>query len=664
MKIVFIDADGTLCHLKYGISEKNRKSIQKLRDNNYQVVLCTSRSMPFVTKDIRSLNFDGYITSGGACITDNKKLSQFVIPHDVVIKIVSRLACYDLAIILCGENQILYDTKQLNTDYDPWFNYINEKIQDVYAPISSIEANANISKICIKIKRGSFPKTELDMIIEKIKCDFYVDVIEGRDDCNEIVEYEILYRGCSKGFAIKKYLEMFTEKNEIIESWAIGDGFVDISMFKNVDVSIAMGNASDIVKNSALYTTESFMNDGLSYACENIILKKEVYERLLSITDISTDGILGYERFLIFDKAQWLDNFIMGNAFPPIQIDWQVSSKCNLQCRWCVGRNLKEENQMVILRDNMSYENVRNLATKIVELNINGMKVDTVQFSGFTGEPLIQWNELCKAIMILKEGGIRIGIFTNGTLMGSNTWDVLTDIESVHVSIDGGKESWKLIKSPKSQQFSFQELLDNTAGLVKKRNEKGSNTEINTGFTVAKENIMELESVIGSLADIGVDSICIKYDITGKEKLPNFENVKKLIASYKEKYENDKFKILLMHDIQPQKDDERWNCLKGCYYRYFFCTVGSDGNIYPCDYQTLQERPSFGNVYNLSLHDVIELKNKNWESAMIKSNLFNNVCPPLAEVINPYLDKLCCLIQKYGKDVVMNAIIQLRKDYR
>lgn len=664
MKIVFIDADGTLCHLKYGISERNRKSIQRLKDNNYQVVLCTNRSMPFVTKDIRSLNLDGYITSGGACITDNKEISQFVIPYDVVAQIVSRLAFYDFAVILCGEKQILYDAEQLNTDYDPWFNYIKGEIQDVYTPISSIESSTNISKICIKVKRGSYSEKEISAIIEKIKCDFYVDVIEGRDNSNKIVEFEILYRGCSKGVAIKKYLEMFAEKNEVIESWAIGDGFADISMFENVDISIAMGNASDIVKNNALYTTESFMNDGLSYACENIILEREVYKKLLSITDISTDGILGYERFLIFDKAQWLDNFIMGNAFPPIQIDWQVSSKCDLQCRWCVGRNLNEENQMSILRDNMSYEKVRNLATKIVELNINGMRVDTVQFSGFTGEPLIQWNELSKAIMILKESGIRIGIFTNGTLMSSNTWDVLTDIESVHVSIDGGKESWKIIKNPKNHQYSFQELLDNIAGLVKKRKKKGSNTEINTGFTVTKENIMELESVIWGLADIGVDSICIKYDITGNEKLPNFEDVKKLIASYKEKYETDKFKVLLMHDVQPKKNVERWNCSKGCYYRYFFCTIGSDGNIYPCDYQTLQERPSFGNVYDLSLYDILELKDKNWDSTMIKSNPFNNVCPPLAEVINPYLDKLCRLIQKYGKDIVMGAIIQLRKDYR
>lgn len=664
MKIVFFDADGTVCHLKYGISDKTKEAIKRLQDNGFHTVLCTSRSMPFVTNDIISLGFEGYITSCGSSIMDKKGVMQNSIPFYDVQNIIDLLSEYDLTAILCGNDFILYDPIQLNSNIDSWFEIISEQIKNKYLPIEKYCPEISVNKICVKIGNKKLSDNDVTVLLKKIEDTLDVDIIEGRGRFGELLEFEIVRRGCNKGYAVSEYINRQECDGEHVESWAIGDDTADIAMFECVDYSIAMGNASDEVKAKAKFITESFLKDGLAKACYDIILKQEIYNKILNFIDISTDGILGYERFLIIDKAKWMDLFISGKMIPPIQIDWQLSSKCNLRCRWCVGQSVTSDNGMAFLNDTMTIDNVRSIADKIVNLQIEGIGVETVQFSGFTGEPLMHWDLLREAIIILKQNKIRIGLFTNGTLMNSSTWDILTEIESVHVSIDGGKKSWGIIKNPKSPKLNYQQIMDNIKGLVQLRNTKKSITEINTGYTVTHENIKELEGTIQDLIDVGADSICIKYDITGNEPLDKRVNYNEVIQQCKDMYGSEVFKVLIMHDEAPNRVKGRWDCAKGCYYRYFFCTIGSDGNIYPCDYQTLSGCPKFGDICDLSLEEAYNNKSDEWSKLVSNNCEFRNVCPPLAEVINPYLNEMFKLIDIYGKEAVVTAIQDVRKNYR
>lgn len=166
------------------------------------------------------------------------------------------------------------------------------------------------------------------------------------------------------------------------------------------------------------------------------------------------------------------------------------------------------------------------------------------------------------------------------------------------------------------------------------------------------------------MIDAGADSICIKYDITGNEQLDKRVNYNEIIQQCKDKYESEVFKVLIMHDEAPDRVKGRWDCAKGCYYRYFFCTIGSDGNIYPCDYQTLSGCPKFGDICDLSLEEVYNNKSDEWSKLVSNNCEFRNVCPPLAEVINPYLNEMSKLIDIYGKEAVVTAIQDVRKNYR
>ena len=257
---------------------------------------------------------------------------------------------------------------------------------------------------------------------------------------------------------------------------------------------------------------------------------KKLLNRLLEKTDLITEDILGFERFLIIDKYTWFKEFIKQNEILPIQIDWQLTSRCNLNCRWCVGANINKENETSEIPDSMNKEDIQRIATQIICAKKNGTKIETVQFSGFTGEPLLKWDCLMMAIKLLKKGNLKIGIFTNGTLMTEKTWNVLCHTDSVHISIDGGPETWNAIKQPNYIKYTYFTIINNIKGLVEEKKRIESKTEINAGYTVTYDNFKDLETVIKDLIEVGANSICIKFDITGNEK-DKIENEEAMIST-------------------------------------------------------------------------------------------------------------------------------------
>ena len=132
------------------------------------------------------------------------------------------------------------------------------------------------------------------------------------------------------------------------------------------------------------------------------------------------------------------------------------------------------------------------------------------------------------------------------------------------------------------------------------------------------------------------------------------------INNYIKKYNSERFKVLMMHTYVPEKSRGRWKCSQGCYYRYFFATIGSDGKVYPCDYQTSKECPNFGDLRQNSLCDALYNKQERWDGIITTKSDVTNICPPFAEVINPYLKEVTTLVQEFGADMVIKVYEEMR----
>ena len=71
-KILFFDIDETLLsHRTLEIPESAKKSIKKAKENGHLVFINTGRTISVVNREIKELDFDGYICGCGSYIEVN-----------------------------------------------------------------------------------------------------------------------------------------------------------------------------------------------------------------------------------------------------------------------------------------------------------------------------------------------------------------------------------------------------------------------------------------------------------------------------------------------------------------------------------------------------------------------------------------------------------------
>lgn len=68
----------------------------------------------------------------------------------------------------------------------------------------------------------------------------------------------------------------------------------------------------------------------------------KILEKLRYYLDSGDSTPFNYERYLLVDKAPYLDAFVEDKLFPPFEVEIQMSSSCNLKCIWCIGDNTQD----------------------------------------------------------------------------------------------------------------------------------------------------------------------------------------------------------------------------------------------------------------------------------------------------------------------------------
>ena len=76
MKIIFLDADGTLLHHEGFIPQSALQACQLAQKNGHKIVLCTGRQKVEVYGDMLKLDYDGMITGSGAHVEVNHHLLE------------------------------------------------------------------------------------------------------------------------------------------------------------------------------------------------------------------------------------------------------------------------------------------------------------------------------------------------------------------------------------------------------------------------------------------------------------------------------------------------------------------------------------------------------------------------------------------------------------
>ncbi|WP_270354546.1 Cof-type HAD-IIB family hydrolase [Bacillus velezensis] len=240
IKLIAIDMDGTLLNDEQLIPEENRRAIKEVEAKGIHVVISTGRTLMTCRELAESLELSSFlITANGSEIWDS--------------------------------NFELVERKLLHTDH----------IQKLWDLRNKHNTNFWASTVD-RVWRGEFPETITDH--QWLKFGFEIEDDEVRNEVlKELKEYkeleitnsspiniEVNALGINKAAALAKVSEKlgFTMENVM----AMGDSLNDIAMIEKAGVGVAMGNAQDIVKETADWVTDVNTENGVAKAIRHWVL--------------------------------------------------------------------------------------------------------------------------------------------------------------------------------------------------------------------------------------------------------------------------------------------------------------------------------------------------------------------------------------------------------
>ncbi len=247
-KIVFFDLDGTI--IENGgqyVSEKDSIAITKLRNNGHLAFICTGRAPGTISKNILDVGFDGLIAGGGAFVSyDNNILKRSYIDRTIVKRFASYyLKSKEECILECEDFAI-------SLNLPDWPGRPLRPLKDI-SELDTLFSQTEVIK-------ATALRTNMD-VHNMFSDDLIVHLFHYG-------QMEFLPKGSSKSEGIRIILE--TLKADVTDTIAFGDSANDLDMMRFVNIAVAMGNASDEVKDLSNFVTESVDDSGVSLGLKKL----------------------------------------------------------------------------------------------------------------------------------------------------------------------------------------------------------------------------------------------------------------------------------------------------------------------------------------------------------------------------------------------------------
>ncbi|MGD8189519.1 Cof-type HAD-IIB family hydrolase [Brevibacillus ginsengisoli] len=249
-KMVFFDIDGTLLDHGKKLPASAKQAIQALREKGHDVAIATGRA-PFMFEDLRAeLEIDTYVSYNGQYVVLN---NQPIYTNPLNKEAIRSLSDY------CSKSQLplLYmdhlDMKT-NIEFHPFVQKSMGSLEFDHPAFDPAyyEARDLYQTILFCSKDEELPnQTDFD----------HFQFIRWHP-----LAVDVLPVGGSKAKGIEVLVNQLGIKSEDV--YAFGDGLNDLEMLRSVANSVAMGNASDVVKQAAKYVTKDVDEHGIAHGLE------------------------------------------------------------------------------------------------------------------------------------------------------------------------------------------------------------------------------------------------------------------------------------------------------------------------------------------------------------------------------------------------------------
>ena len=258
IKIAFFDIDGTL--LRFGhkeLSPQTAYALKQLQHNGILLCMATGRSYPSIPH-FKGIEFDVFLTFNGSYVKNHKDvIRKNPLNKEDVTCIITNLKQMNRAIAISNEKILV--TNGTDPDLERYFAFGNEEM--IIAENFDELCNNDIYQIMCSCR-----KEEHDTILQGTS---HAQITAWWDKAIDIISLN-----GGKGAAVVDVLKYYGISKE--ESIAFGDGRNDIEMLEAVGTGIAMGNASEEVKNSADEICKPVDEDGIYHYCLDRNFFKEI----------------------------------------------------------------------------------------------------------------------------------------------------------------------------------------------------------------------------------------------------------------------------------------------------------------------------------------------------------------------------------------------------
>lgn len=286
MKLIASDLDGTLLNEIGQVSENNAAAIKKAVDQGIHFVVATGRSWDSASKPLQAAGITSPVISlNGATIydEDGELLHEVKMNRDVAKEVLS----------VCREAEMYLEFFTNKGIYSASREYFVEVLVDIMKSANpnlteeEIRANAHLrfqnepvefiddydlifemdDVVIYKILGFSLKPEKLAGVRASLGKEKELVITSSGD-----INLEFNHPQAQKGVALKNLADRLNIPMEDIV--AVGDNWNDVSMLQAAGKGIAMGNASDEIKQLADGVTKSNIEDGVAALIESILIEK------------------------------------------------------------------------------------------------------------------------------------------------------------------------------------------------------------------------------------------------------------------------------------------------------------------------------------------------------------------------------------------------------
>jgi cyclic pyranopterin phosphate synthase len=307
----------------------------------------------------------------------------------------------------------------------------------------------------------------------------------------------------------------------------------------------------------------------------------------------------------------------------PVLVEVDPSNACNHACSFCLSSYIhfdKYKGTEAFSRAMMPRETLMNMCEDFVKMGVRA-----VNWTG-GGEPTLN-KHLKEAIQYCGQNGIKMGMFTNGTLF--DKWDMFETLVDnmtwVRISVDAGtRDTYNGVRVAKGKQ-DWDKMVSNLAKLIEVNKSKGNKIDIGVGYVISPDTYSEIVEFAKFFKDFDLMYCQYKPEIIiredgGMQRDIEFwtEKVQPLLDEAKDIL-GDKFQVngYKLEDLANDREKFGRN-YKKCLGSQVQPCVGADGHVYVCTNHRGWKQYSYGSLHEHSFEDI-------WKNLQVRSQVMNKI---------------------------------------